>query len=366
MLKSNPTFCVLGAGNGGRAMAAHLSLLGFRVTLYNRSLERIQPIQALGEIELIADESTEVPVGRAKLELVTTDIAAAIEDADILMVVTTANGHAYIAEQCAPYLRDGQIIVLHPGRTGGALEFYNILRKRGVEADVIVAEAETLIYACRSLNPGQVRIFHVKNAVPVAAIPAYRTPDVVKALRAAYPQFVPGDNVMKTGLSNIGAIFHPAITVLNAARIESAHGEFNYYTEGASPSVARVLEALDKERVAVAEALGFRVMSAREWMYVAYSIAGRNLYEVIQANPGYADIKAPRTLNHRYLHEDVPMSLVPIVSIGEMFGVDCPTMRSIIDLACIMNERDYWTEGRTVEKLGIYGLTLKEVRQLVL
>jgi len=96
-----------------------------------------------------------------------------------------AFGHACIAAERAPHLRDGQAIVLNPGRTGGALEVLNIIRKHGCNADVTVCEAQTLLYACRSLNPAQTKIFRIKNSVPVAAIPAHRTPDVVKALRIA-------------------------------------------------------------------------------------------------------------------------------------------------------------------------------------
>jgi opine dehydrogenase len=357
---------VVGAGNGGQAMAAHLGVMGFEVRLYNRSPDRLKPLQAVGELELIGSEADNVPSGRARIALITTDMEEALAGADIIMVVTAANGHAFIAERCAPYLRDGQIIVLNPGRTGGALEFYHILRDKQVAAQVVVAEAETLLYACRLLNPGQTRIFRIKNAVPVAAIPAYRIPEVVKTLRAAFPQFVPSDNVLKTSFGNIGTIFHPGITILNAGRIESTQGDFDYYIEGTTPAVARVLEEMDAERVAVAEALGFHCLTARDWLYIAYGAVGRDLYEAIHANPGYAGIKAPLTLNHRYVHEDVPMSLVPMVSMGDMFGVPTPMMRSIVDMACLMNGCDYWSMGRTVEKLGLAGLTLQQIRQMVL
>ncbi|HUV05888.1 MAG TPA: NAD/NADP octopine/nopaline dehydrogenase family protein [Armatimonadota bacterium] len=361
-----PRFCVLGAGHGGTAMAAHLSLMGFTVNLYNRSPERLQPIQLQGGIELIASDVDNVPHGLAAFNIVTDDIAAAVADTDLLMVVIPANGHAFIAEKVAPHLVDGQIIVLHPGRTGGALEVHNILRSHGVKADVIVAEAQTFIYASRSVNPAQTKIFRVKNNIPVAAIPAHRTPEVVKALRHAFPQFVPGDNVMKTSLDNIGAIFHPAVTVLNAARIESTHGEFDYYTEGITPTMSFILEELDKERVAVAEALGFRAMSAREWLYVAYDAAGPTLYEAMRANRGYDGIKAPKTLYTRYISEDIPMSLVPIASIGDMVGVPTPTIKAVIHLGSILHKCDYWAEGRTVERLGLAGLSLKQIRRLIL
>lgn len=356
-----PRVAVLGAGHGGQAMAGHLGLMGCEVTLCNRSQDRIGPIQIAGSIELTGQVE-----GVGKLALVTTDIELAIKDAELIMVVVPANGHAPLAEAVAPYLADGQIVVLHPGRTGGALEFFNTIRSNGCVADVIISEASTLIYACRMLNPAKVHIFGIKNIIPVAAIPSYRTPEVITKLNSVYPQFVPGDNVLKTSLDNIGAIFHPALTILNAGRIESTHGEFEFYMDGATPAVARVLETLDKERVAVAAALGIRAMSAREWLYVAYDAPGRTLFEAMQANVGYKGITAPPTTLMRYITEDVPMSLVPIASIGDHLGVPTPMIDSMIHLASVIHETDYWGEGRTVETMGLSGLSVKQIRQLVL
>lgn len=169
---------------------------------------------------------------------------------------------------------------------------------------------------------------------------------------------------MKTSLGNIGAVFHPAVVVFNASRIDSAD-KFEFYVEGITPSVAMVLDCIDIERIAVSEALGFSAMSAREWLYMSYSAAGSNLYESIRANSGYKGILAPITLNVRYLNEDVPMSLVPIASIGEMLEVPTPTIKAVIQIASKLTGCDYLSTGRTVDRLGLAGLTLKEIRRLV-
>lgn len=363
--KDFPRFAVLGAGHGGTAMAGHLSLMGFDVSLYNRSPERLGPVIAAGGIEIISDCDT-IPTGFAALPVVTNDAKEAIQGRDVLMIVVPASGHAFVAEAIAPHLVDGQVIVLNPGRTGGALEVHRVIKEKNCSADIVVAEAQTFIYASRAVNPAQTKIFRIKNSIPVAALPAHRTPDVVKTLRHAFPQFVPGDNVMKTSLDNIGAIFHPAVTVLNAARIESTNGDFDYYTEGITPAVSLILEAMDKERVAVAEALGFRAMSAREWLYIAYDAAGRTLHEAMRANRGYDGIKAPKTVYSRYISEDIPMSLVPIASLGRLVGVDTPTIDSVILLGSVLHETDYWSQGRTAESLGLAGKTLKEIRRFIL
>lgn len=364
--KKRLTFAVLGAGHGGMAMAGHLGIMGFRVNLFNRTPARLEPIKRRGAIEVIAHDGEEIPRGIGPLALATSDIEEAISGVDVVMVVVPATGHAWLAEQMAPHLTDGQMVVLNPGRTGGALEVHHIFREKGMKADVVVAEAQTLLYASRAVNPAQVQIFRVKNSVPVAAIPAHRTPHVIKALSRAFSQFIPGDNVIKTGMDNIGAVFHPAVTVLNSARIESTRGEFEYYVDGITPAVAQVLEAIDKERVAVGASLGFNCMTAREWLYVAYDAVGQTLQDAIRANRGYYGINAPPHLHHRYLTEDVPMSLIPIASIGELVGSPCPTIRTIIHLANLMHGCDYWETGRTVERLGLAGLELPAIRRLVL
>ncbi len=366
MSKSKPKFCVLGAGHGGTAMAAHLALKGFEVNLYNRSEERLIPVRERGGIELLSPGLDEVETGLGTIAVATTNAGEALAGTDIAMVVVPAFAHAFIAEQCAPHLRDGQIVVLNPGRTFGALEFRHILNEHGCSADVLVAEAQTFIYASRATQPGQARIFSVKNSVPVAALPSYRTNEVIEALRVAYPQFVPGDNVLKTSLNNVGVIFHPTVLTINAARVEDTHGNFQYYLEGITPAVARVLERVDQERVRIGDALGVGVLSARNWLFFAYSAAGSDLHEAIMNNPGYKGIMAPATVMHRYILEDVPMGLVPMVSLGEMLGVHTPTMRGVISLASALVSQDLWATGRTVKRLGLEGLTIQEIQRLVM
>ena len=180
---------------------------------------------------------------------------------------------------------------------------------------------------------------------------------VLDAIKDVYPQFIDGIDVLHTGLNNMGAIFHPALTILNAGRIESTRGDFQFYIDGVTPSVAGVLEALDRERVTVAAAIGIRARTAMEWLQVAYNVTGTNLFEAIHNQTGYFGIKAPGTLNHRYIFEDVPMSLVPIASIGSSLVYRVRGMDSIVRLACVIHQTDYWRRGRTMEKIGIGGLS---------
>ncbi len=356
-------FTVIGAGNGGKAMAAHLAILGQDVTLFNRSFIHIEVIAQRGGIDLESPPGG--PFGFGKIKKVTDDIQEALADAEIIMVVVPSSGHADIAKLVGPYLQDGQMIILHPGRTCGAIEFRAMLKQSGCQAEIVLAEAETFIYASRSEGPSQARIFRIKEAVPLAALPATDTPKVLAAIEHVYPQFIDGINVLQTGLNNMGAVFHPALTILNAGRIESTHGDFQFYVDGVTPSVAKVLETVDRERVTIASALGIRARTAMEWLSLAYNVRGETLYEAIQNQTGYFGINAPSTLQHRYISEDVPMSLVPIAALGERYGVSVNAINAIIRLGCILHSTDYWRKGRTLDKLGIKDLSVGELTRYV-
>lgn len=362
-MKSLRNFVVIGAGNGGKAMAAHLALIGKSVVLYNRNPDHISEIKARMGIDLESIERQ--PHGFAKLALVTSDISEALKDSEMIMVVVPSTAHADIAKRVAPHLRDGQIIVLHPGRTFGALEFVKVLRDNACEADVTVAEAETLIFIARSDGPAQVRIFGIKEAVPIAALPAVRTNLVLRAIHQVFPQFINGVNVLHTGLNNMGAIFHPTVTLLNAGRIESTKEDFKFYIEGLTPSVAKVLEILDVERVNVALSLGIRAQTALEWVKMAYNTTGVDLWEAIHKQTGYYEVNAPRSLQHRYLFEEVPMGLVPIASLGRNNGVSVSGISSMVQLACMIDRTDYWSCGRTLEKLGLTKFSVTELTRYV-
>ncbi|TFH37645.1 MAG: NADP transhydrogenase subunit alpha [Anaerolineales bacterium] len=356
-------YTVIGAGNGGKAMAAHLALMGKEVTLYNRTASRVEAIKEMGTIHLDSYEGG--PHGIGELKHVTSDMAEALDQADMVMVVVPATAHASIAARAAPHLRDGQVVILHPGRTGGALEFINILRDLDCTAEVKIAEAGTFIYASRSEGPAGARIFRIKSAVGLAAIPAADTQEILKKLKDVYPEFMDGKTVLHTGLDNMGAIFHPALTLLNSGRIESTAGDFQFYIDGVTPSTARVLEVLDRERVTVASAVGVRARTALEWLREAYNVQGDNLYEAIQNQTGYYGITAPKTLNHRYIFEDVPMSLVPLASLAKRYGVSVRGIESIIRLACFVHQTDYWRRGRTLDKLGIGDHSVTELNEFL-
>ena len=351
-----PTWTVIGGGNGGQALAGHLALMGFPVRLYDIVPETIDIIR--GQQGIQVDGAVK---GFGRIEFATTDLAEAIGAADIVMVVAPAVAHRIIAKNCAPLLENGQMVFIHPGATGGALEFKRILDEENCDKQVTVSEANSLLYACRSPQPGRVSILGIKKELMVAALPGSETSRVVSLLTTAFPQMAAGANVMETSLSNPNAMMHPGPTLLNTAMIESGR-EWLYYWDGITPSIGAFVEAMDTERVALGRALALDLPSIREWYRLAYGAAGETLSEAVKENQAYAGVKGQVSLRTRYLLEDVPMGLVPMVSLGKLLGVPVERMETVVRLAEFVLNEDLVNRGRTVENLGLAGMSAEEIR----
>ena len=344
---------VIGAGNGGLAFAAFLARAGLDVRLFDNDPEVLRPLAVGGCVRLLSDgaESFE------KLGLVTQDLAAALAGVRWVMVATPATSHAAVAEAVAPLAEDGCKVVLNPGRTGGALEVRYIFDRLRPNNDITVAEAQTLLFACRKPDGATVQIHGRKARVAVAALPAAATDPTVELMRTVFPEFTPARSVLETSLMNIGAMFHPLPMLCNLGRVESDRQGFAYYLEGISPTVAALIERLDGERIAVAAALGLELARAVDWLAEVYGVRKYCLYEAIQLTPAYAAIRAPGAARVRYLTEDVPTGLVPLAALGELVGVPTPTMNAVIHLAGMVTGTDYTQSGRNLARLGLEGFS---------
>ena len=352
---------VLGAGHGGTTMAAHLSGSGHRVRLYDKFARAVEGIGGTRIIRL----KGALGESESRLESAGTNLREAVAGAEMVMVVTPAFAHREIAGGLAPLIGDEVPVILHPGRTGGALEVSGTIRAAFPGRRPLVAEAQTLLYACRRTGPDEATVYGIKREVTFAVFPASRTAEAAEKLLPVFPQFRSVSNVLETSILNIGAIFHPAPTILNAARIEDTGGAFEHYRQGISPAVARVLERIDAERVEIARALHVPTRTTVEWLGDVYGVEGGDLYSAVQANPVYAGINAPPSLDTRYITEDVPMSLVPLAELGRLAGVSTPTMDAIIDLAGILHRTDYRAGGRTLARMGLAGLGPRDLADFV-
>ncbi len=330
---------VLGAGNAGHAIAADLTLLGLHVNLYELPEfgHNLDPIRRRGGIEITGVVRT----GFAQLEQITTDIGRAVRNVEYVFVATQALAHERLAKLCAPHLRSGQVIVLLPG-SGGSLVFAKNLRGR----EIVTAEAVTLPYACRVVEPAHVHVHAGPGVREVLGVfPACQTDRVVESLRAAYPMLVPAANVLEAALYNPNVLLHPIGTVFNIGRIEHSSGEFWMYKEGFTPSVWKIVEALDEEKMALLGALDLEA--------VPYQQHYRWRYDSPWSDFADASSKGPTDVNTRYIAEDVPIGMALWASLGNLLDVPTPTAKAIIHICSTIHDTDYWAQGRTMEKLGL-------------
>ena len=346
---------VIGAGNGGQALAGYMASIGNEVNLYERRHDIVSELKECGEIRL---EGRLDCVGR--LHLATSDMDEAIKGTELIMVATTAGAHKTLAENIAPYLEDNQVIVLNPGRTCGALEFNNILREHGCKKRVYLAEAQTLVYACRLVKTGVVRIIGVKDRVLISAIPSADTRHVIEKLSPMFSCFEETKNVLVTSFENIGAVFHPSVVLFNEAAIE--RGSQFYFYRDMTPGLAQMIEKIDNERLAVAKAYGIDIISAADWVSYAYeNIKGDSLCERMRNNPAYYEILSPTTIKCRQITEDIPTGLVPFSELGRAAGIVTPIIDAMITICSELLDTDFRKEGRNLKNLGLEGLSVKEI-----
>ena len=349
-ISSTKRVFICGAGHQGLSMSAHLALNGLSVNLWNRTQKNIQKVVDTGIVHCSG-----IVNGDAKIEKVSSTMADTVSD--FIMVATPSSAHKDIARMLAPYVTKNTVVILNPGRTFGAIEFAEELKKNGVADLPHIAETQTIVYTCRRTGANSTSILALKKDVEIAALRGSsihfimsRMPECLK------PYFKVVDSVGKTSLSNVGMVLHCAPVMMNIGWIETEKADFKYYYDGISPSVAHFLEKIDMERLAVAKAGGYEVESVKEWMIRTYGVTGDTLYACIRNNVAYREIDAPPTINTRYIFEDVPNGLVPIEAMGKELGVFTPNITTIIDLICSVMDTDYRALGRhfTIAQLREY------------
>ena len=352
---------ILGGGNTAFAVAANLTLRGVAVTLCEHPdfAWTLEPVRSDGEIHLAGVAET----GTAQIHRLTTSAAEGLQN-DLLLLIAPAYAHRPFAEFCAPHLRDGHIVVITPG-TLGALEFAQVVRGAGNDSEILFAETDTAPYVCRKMTPDSAHIWGVVTGLGLGVFPATGTETVVDALheiftrdgRSGQPTAVsPYPNVLASGLSAMNPVVHPPGVLMNAGRVEYAHGEFYFYEEGVTPTVANVIYAVDAERRELGRALGFDLTPVDTAFHEAGFGPKGDLWATINGSRMLTQLRAPGAIDTRWLTEDIPYGLGAWSLLGAQLGVETPVMRSLVMLAGAALQRDFWQEARTPGKLGIAGM----------
>jgi opine dehydrogenase len=349
------TICVIGAGNGGSAIAGDMTLAGHACRLFEfpEYGANLRPIIEQGGIKVTGIART----GFASLALATFDLGEAVRGAELIMVTTQALAHERVARELAPYLRQDQTVVLWPG-SGGTLAVRKTWDELGMDAPVLLAEAVTFPYCCRRLEgPGTVNIHRIDGPrMLIAALPASDTAEVVRALEGTYARAVlPAASILEPALYNVNIIVHPVGALLNMGRIEHSKGEFYMYKEGLTPSVKKVINAMDGERQSLFRALGYRPYT--------YDEIFRDCFNMTVEQFAATSSKGPFSMQDRYVTEDIPMGASLTVSLARKAGVPMPTYECMIHLASTVNDKNFYRNGRTLENLGLASLDLQQLER---
>jgi opine dehydrogenase len=351
-------YVVIGAGNGGCAMAAELALRGRDVVLFDHTAfePRLAPLREAGGITVdsrAARFTQGIGVHFAPLTRLTTDIAV-VGAADIVIVVVPGQHHAMVIDAALPHLRRGQLVLLNPGGVGGALLWADALHRAG-HHDVLLAQAADLLYAGFRLPEAKVVITGKKQRVWLGVFPHRAHARALALLAEDFPEYVLTANVLEAGLQGPGMLVHPLPMLMNAVRIDR-DAPYVYDSYDITPSVARVGAALDRERMAIVAALGGTVQPIEAILHDYYGVTGTDFFDAVHKVAAYRNSTAPADFRHRYITEEVPTQLVPACGIARVLGLRTPVMEATAVLAGAVNGEDYAVTGWTPRRLGIDGL----------
>lgn len=347
---------MLGGGHGCYATAADRAEAGHEVRLWRRDAAALAPVIESRAITL-ADA-----LGRREVAFsgATADIGAAIAGAELIVLPTPALAQADIARAMAPHLEDGQVVFLAPG-TFGSFVMARIVREHGSRADVAWAETGTLPYLARKLGPREVRITIRAVRLPTGVYPARRSEAALAVIRRAYPAVHACGDALSGALMNAGPVIHPPLMVMNAAPLQ--HFErWDIHAEGTQPAVRAVTDRLDRERIAVREALGYGAphypladhYANDRWMY-------GDAHERLVDSGDWREHIDLHT--HRYVSEDIELGLAFLASVARWCGADAPVAHGLLAVTGGFLGRDLRQGPRTLEALGLAGLGRVELQQ---
>jgi opine dehydrogenase len=354
---------VLGGGNGAFAAAADFALAGHAVRLWRRDGAAVAAHRAAGGTIAIRDASGS---REARPRLITADMEEAVLGAELIVCLAPATAQADISGQLAPHLASSQVVFLPPG-TFGSFLFAKAQREAGNGAETIFAETGTCPWLARKRAPFEVAVSTRAKRLPTGVLPLRREAYALAVIARAFPGAIePCGDILSGALMNAGPIIHPPLITMNAAPLE--HFErWDIHKEGTQASVRHVTDALDAERIAVREALGYAAphfpladhyaSEGEEWMY------GRGAHERLIESGDWCERIVLK--EHRYMREDIAFGLCFLASAGELAGVATPLARAFVAIGSAICGEDFMGQGRTLASLGLGHLDARGLKALL-
>ncbi len=341
---------VLGGGNGGFAAAADFVEAGHEVRLWRTDAAEAARQRAAGGAIRLKDSRGERGVVPA---LVTADVAEAVSGAELVFAPAPATTHEALAPRLAPLLQDGQVVFLAPGTLGTVL-LAQALHRHRPGARVAFAETGTLPWLARKHGPDSVAITVRAKHLPVGVFPLALADHAQAVIARAFPGVTrPCGDALSGALMNAGPIIHPPLITMNAGPLEHFE-KWDIHKEGTQPSTRRVTDALDAERIAIREALGYGAphfpladhyaKEGAEWMY------GRGSHDRLTDSGDWRERIV--LTGHRYMREDVRLGLSLLCDAGRVAGVATPLAAAFLAIGGAICGEAFWG-ARTLGSCGL-------------
>ncbi len=343
---------ILGTGAVGLGSAALLISRGHRPTLWSPRSGDTAPteLQAEGALCLSA------PLALAQ------SCAATVAGADAVLVAVPATAYRAVLNQLAPALRPGQPVLISGHLSFAAFHLAKLLAERRVDVP-IVAWGTTVVSGRRTAR-GCVRVSSVRSEVDIATLPAADADPMLALCRVLFgDRFRARAGLLAVALSNVNPQNHLAIALCNFTRME--RGETWFQNTNITDSVGRLMEALDAERLAIAEAFGVAVRTLRQHFHLSFHAPEAPLGEMarVLAAAGH-DPAAPTSLDTRYVLEDAPFGLYPTVLLGGMCGRPAMLHEAGLLTLSALYGRDLAKDNDVVPALGLTDLSVAELQIL--
>lgn len=343
------TVVVLGGSDDALGTAATLALGDRDVVLWDPAPEpRSGSLPETLRHVLLTDADGE---HEAVISRVTRDPFEAMAASDVVLVVASGAEQASVGDLLLPIVERRHVIGLLPGDLG-SLACAKWLRDRGRRADESPAfvDIEAVPRAYRTLRADHVQVLGALSRPGVGVFPACRSGVAMAALTPLFPGARDHGNVVAASLGSLGRLLRPPVALMNAGRFDGAHVS-HAPQYGVTPGVVRVIEAVDAERRAVSAALGCEVSSAAEALSRQATLG-----ELLNAGDVLSYGRRPFSLREA-LSCDVPGGMRLWAELGGSCGVRTPAMDALLHLAEVAMGRDGWSVHRSLEDLGIDGMS---------
>ncbi|WP_062225846.1 NAD/NADP octopine/nopaline dehydrogenase family protein [Aureimonas frigidaquae] len=303
---------ILGAGAVAAGTAAYLAQSGHEPTVWSPSGKSLKPLSAGGLLTARKAIEGEFAVGWAG------SAQAAVAGQQVVLVALPAYGHKAVLDAVAPYLVNGQTVIFSSHASFGALYLSRLMAERGIKLPIIAWG--TTLTTGRLGGDDSVNVATVRKKVDYACLPDGDAEACGRLLVDLFgDRFVARDGLMAIALSNLNPQNHLGIALLNLTRMEK--GEVWSQAEHVTPAVGRFIEALDAERLAIADCFGREVRTVRQHFSLSFhvpedSVSAMNQEMHRQGHNG----SGPATMDSRYIYEDVPFGLYPTALLGRIAG----------------------------------------------